>query len=128
MHGGADGPTAYDNAGDGIAPGDLVPQGARLRYGMFMNCFAASGDAGFPQTFVARGGRVAYGARGVSTPTSDLAFQLYFGTWGYSFGEAVSSANAHLANWFADAWSKKKELGEITIKEAFGALEAWVED
>jgi hypothetical protein len=130
VHGSSDGPSAVDSQESWVTAAELLPEGKelKLRYGMFMNCWGGLGDRGFAQTFIRRGGRAAYGAEGVSNPTSDMLFQVYFGTVGETFGDAVRIANDNPVDWFGSTWAQKKGGEPFTPKIPFGVDGALVDD
>jgi hypothetical protein len=130
VHGSSDGPSAVDAQGSWVTAAELLPEGQalKLRYGMFMNCWGGLGDSGFAQTFVRRGGRAAYGAEGVSNPTSDMLFEVYFGTVGETFGDAVRMANDNPVDWFGSTWAQKKGGEPFTPKIPHGVDGALVDD
>lgn len=122
---------AYDNNGEGV-DSTVLDEGyaPHYRYGMFMNCYSARyWKSGFPQRFVSLGGVAAYGAPGVSTPSSDLAFQLYFGDWEESFEESLSMANIAPVDQFSRGWFNSSNGGgdDATQKLLFGDGDVYVD-
>jgi hypothetical protein len=70
----------------------IAPIRAQYRFGMFMPCFAGSQN-GILETFMAHGGKAAFGSPGISYPFSDLIFEVALGAFGETFGDAISLGN-----------------------------------